>query len=334
MNPNSSPLSSPDLPSSAGEPLPPQKRPTRRQVIFGAAGAAIVLGVGIPTALATLTRPGTPGTTGASQAASPGQTAPLAPAAPVADGLLVPALLAAHPFTAAHRGGSRDWPEMSLLAYRNSVAAHVNALEMSLARTSDGVWFGLHDATLDRTSGTTGFVAAEHTWAEVERHKIRASLTLDHSQSEQPYLKFETLVKEFGSTHTIFVDPKATDSRYFAELLQLMAKLVANPTKTFIAKSYCTGRTWAGVARAAGYTTWGFYYGKDLDSKPGLLELTQDAWSLLGLDFEASDTNWAALRATGKPIVGHIIPSKAAEKRVLREGAQGLMISGVREVLG
>ncbi|MFP3435407.1 hypothetical protein SB781_37230, partial [Paraburkholderia sp. SIMBA_061] len=79
---------------------------------------------------------------------------------------------------------------------------------ISLARTSDGVWFGLHDETLDRTSGTSGFVAADHTWAEVQTHLISSAETNDPTQAPQPYLRFDELVEAYGSTHTIFVDPK------------------------------------------------------------------------------------------------------------------------------
>jgi glycerophosphoryl diester phosphodiesterase len=54
-------------------------------------------------------------------------------------------LLDTRPFYVAHRGGSADWPEQSMLAYRSAVACGVDALEVSLARSADGVWFGLHD---------------------------------------------------------------------------------------------------------------------------------------------------------------------------------------------
>ena len=51
--------------------------------------------------------------------------------------------------------------EDSIHAYRQSVAHGYRALEISVARSADGVWFGLHDTTLDRTSGTVGFAADE-----------------------------------------------------------------------------------------------------------------------------------------------------------------------------
>ncbi|CAN5142584.1 hypothetical protein BH09ACT1_BH09ACT1_22490 [soil metagenome] len=280
---------------------------SRRTVILGAIGAAVVLGAGIPVTLRLLDQP---------------------------TGKLVTPLLASKPFYAAHRGGSLDWPEMSLYAYQQAVAHGVDALEMSLARTSDGVWFGLHDPTLDRTSGTDDFIAAEHTWAEVKQHRILAQNTVDHRQPSRPYLKFETLVEAYGSTHTIFVDPKVVDAKYYPELFALMTKLVDEPKETFIAKGYGFLPAWAEAASAEGLQTWGYYYGAEIEAESDRLISTQGSWSILGLDFEATAADWKLVRSYGKPVIGHIIPSKAAAKTALGHGARGLMVSGVTQVLG
>ncbi|MEV8213205.1 glycerophosphodiester phosphodiesterase family protein [Leifsonia sp. NPDC077715] len=248
------------------------------------------------------------------------------------DGLLVPELVKRAGFTVAHRGGSRDWPEMSLEAYRNSVALGVNALEMSLARTSDGVWFGLHDATLDRTSGTSGFVAADHTWKEVQRYRITAAGTDRPGQAPQPYLRFEDLVAAYGTTHTIFVDPKVVPTEHLGELFTLMAK-VENPTRTFVAKGYCTAQAWPVDARARGYQTWGYYYGAELAADPELYAKTQARWTWLGLDYQGGEPAWAQFTASGKPVLAHIVPTRAAADTALRLGANGLVVSGVQEVL-
>ncbi|MGH1526331.1 glycerophosphodiester phosphodiesterase [Leifsonia sp. L25] len=248
------------------------------------------------------------------------------------DGLLVPDLIKRAGFTVAHRGGSRDWPEMSMEAYRSSVARGVNALEISLARTSDGVWFGLHDETLDRTSGTSGFVASEHTWAEVRRHRITAAGTTDPHQATQPYLRFEDLVRAYGRSHTIFVDPKVVPSEHFAELFALMGK-VEHPTRTFVAKGYCTAGAWPVDARARGYETWGYYYGAELAADPTQFARTQERWTWLGLDYNGGDEAWRSFTAGAKPVLAHIVPSRAAADTALRLGANGLVVSGVREVL-
>jgi hypothetical protein len=252
-------------------------------------------------------------------------------------GKLVTPLLAADPFTVAHRGGSEDWPEMSMEAYRDSVARHVDALEISLARTVDGVWFGLHDDTLDRTSGTQGFVASEHTWNEVQQHRITVrppAVPAKAKVEPQPYLRLEELIDAYGSTHAIFVDPKSAPYRYYADLLAIMESGVKNPSETFIAKSYCDVMPWADAARQRGYKSWGFYYGATMKASPTQLETTQSHWDLLGLDYNAPAAAWDEMRQYQKPIIGHVIPNKAAAREARSMGAQGLMISGIVDVLG
>jgi hypothetical protein len=286
---------------------PGTRRPSRRAVLAGAAGAAVLVGAGVPIALRLTSRP---------------------------RGRLVPALLEGAPFHVAHRGGSRNWPEMSLQAYRNAVETGVDALEVSLARTSDGVWFGLHDETLDRTSGTSGLRAAEQTWAQVSALRIRPPGDGPAGQAPQPYLRFEQLAAAYAATHTIFVDPKLAGGKHFPELLDLMDRSVERPRDSFVAKYYCTGRTWPDLARRRGYRTWGYYYGKEIEDGTTPLAETQERWDLLGLDVEASPEAWRSVLALGKPVVGHVIGNRPDADRALAAGARGLMVSGVREVLG
>ncbi|MCI0157176.1 hypothetical protein KNO15_10765 [Leifsonia shinshuensis] len=234
--------------------------------------------------------------------------------------------------TVAHRGGSRDWPEMSMLGYANSAKLGAQALEISLARTKDGVWFGLHDPTLDRTSGTTDFVAADHTWQEVSQYRITAAQTTNPAQPAQPYLRFEELVDAFAASRVIYVDPKIVPAQHHPELFAMMARAPA-PTRTFVAKGYCTATEWAQEASRRGYPTWGYYYAADLHSDPHLLESTQSRWTTLGLDYTASPAVWKRVKAYGKPVLAHVVPDAAAAQRALQRGAAGIVASGVREVL-
>lgn len=283
-----------------------KRRPSRRAVIGGVAGIAGLTAIGVPTVLYLARR----------------------------SGKLVTPLLASSPFYIAHRGGSANWPEMSLYAYRNAVDRRVDALEVSLARTSDGVWFGLHDRTLDRTSGTTDFVAAEHSWAEVQEHSITAAGTDDPNQAAQPYMRFEALIEAHGTTHTIFVDPKWTSPEHYPELLDIMDASLENPAETFIAKFYCTGDKWAAAARDRGFTTWGYYYAAEIEADTALLPSTQQRWDILGMDYDGSSSAWEDAAAYDKPIIGHIVPSDAAAATAISKGATGLMVSGVVEVVG
>ncbi|NRD27112.1 glycerophosphodiester phosphodiesterase family protein [Frigoribacterium sp. VKM Ac-2836] len=296
----------------------PRSRVSRRTVLLGAGGLAVLgtIGTGVALRSARLTEEA--------------QVTSTPPARPV------DALRAARPATVAHRGGSLDWPEMSMFAYRRSVEAGVDGLEMSLARTSDGVWFGLHDETLDRTSGTTGFVASEHTWAEVERQRISAAETSDPTQSDQPYARFDEIVREFGREHALFVDPKYVAARFYPELFEIARTQLgtADLTQTLVGKGYCTQTEWGDLVRAEGCQTWGYYYADELADDPELLTRTSGSWTLLGLDWSAPAATWATMAATGKPVYGHIVPDLADAHTALDQGAVGLVVSGVAEVVG
>ena len=249
-------------------------------------------------------------------------------------GRLVDDLLTGDPFFIAHRGGSSDWPEMSGFAYANAVDRGADALEISLARSSDGVWFGLHDRTLDRTSGTDEFVAAEHPWESISQFEITASTTGDPAQPARRYLRFEQLIEAHSATHTIFVDPKHVSPVFYPELLDIMDAAADDPTNVFIAKYYCTGLEWATAARARGYLTWGYYYTQGLEENSGLLSATESYWDILGVDIGGSDDGWNTVVDTGKPVIGFIARTGADADRALARGARGVMVGGVEAVLG
>ena len=56
----------------------------------------------------------------------------------------------------AHRGGSEEWPENTLLAFQKSVELGCDAIETDLHQTKDGEFVIFHDETLERTTNGTG----------------------------------------------------------------------------------------------------------------------------------------------------------------------------------
>ena len=240
----------------------------------------------------------------------------------------VTAMLASAPFYVAHRGGSLNWPEMSLFAYSQSAFWGVGALEVSLARTSDGVWFGLHDDSLDRTSGTSGFVAANHTWAEVQTHQITAADTTDTSQPTRPYMRWEELMEAYYDTHVIVVDPKHATA-FASELLDMMDAQPGTSTDRFIGKYYGVSSSWATQTSARGYKTWGYFYQVDSPN----FATYQGYWDILGMDYNADQSTWTTILSYGKPVIAHTIPHGAAASTALSLGASGMMVSGVQEVI-
>ncbi|MCB8943487.1 MAG: glycerophosphodiester phosphodiesterase [Ardenticatenaceae bacterium] len=56
----------------------------------------------------------------------------------------------------AHRGGSGLWPENTMLAFEKAVALGVDALEMDIHSTADGVLVVSHDPDVDRVTNGQG----------------------------------------------------------------------------------------------------------------------------------------------------------------------------------
>jgi glycerophosphoryl diester phosphodiesterase len=60
----------------------------------------------------------------------------------------------------AHRGGWGLWPQHTLDGYQRAVDLRVDALELDVRRTADGIMVVFHDRTVDRVTDGTGRVDA------------------------------------------------------------------------------------------------------------------------------------------------------------------------------
>lgn len=239
----------------------------------------------------------------------------------------------------AHRGGSRNYKEMTLRGYTQSLIAAARALEVSIARTSDGIYFGLHDDTLNRTTPSlaANYRPAEHTWAEISQLKQTAPATNDTRFGDDVYWRFSDLL-QYHTTTTYFVDPKVIGSQYWDEFLNYLLTF-PNATNTFVIKYFHTATALALKARALGFKTWGYAYQADVDgTNPLQLSETAYAWTYIGMDYQANDDAWTTtLTIAGRNnqlIIGHICPTLAAAQRCVEQGAAGVMCSGINEVIG
>jgi len=229
-------------------------------------------------------------------------------------------MLAEEVFYVAHRGGSANWPELSMRAFTNAAWWGAGALEVSLNRTTDGVWYGLHDQTLDRTSGTNNLAGNTLTWAQVQQYQINGA---------EPYMRWEQLVEAYAHTHVFFVDPKYRQSTHRTEFLSMVENDIG--TDRAVIKYSGTALGLAADAESRGFHRWGYYYQGEYDS--GVMASTQSAWSILGMAYNASAPAWAAVMGYGKPVMGHIVATPAQATTALSRGAHGLMVSGVLSII-
>ncbi|MFW5684241.1 MAG: glycerophosphodiester phosphodiesterase [Spirochaetota bacterium] len=128
----------------------------------------------------------------------------------------------------AHQGGNHLWPDNTMPAFRNAVEMGVDALELDVHSTADGVLVVIHDETVDRTTNGSGLVK-ELTLAEIRG--LDAAWNWPHhvETDEYPYrgqgIKIPTLeevLREFPDVPMAIeikqADPPIVEP--FGELLQ------------------------------------------------------------------------------------------------------------------
>jgi glycerophosphoryl diester phosphodiesterase len=82
--------------------------------------------------------------------------------------------LPSKPVVMAHQGGAGLWPSNTLYAFERAAAMQVDALEMDIHSTADGVIVVRHDATVDSTTDGSGAI---HGYTLAELKKLDAGYT-------------------------------------------------------------------------------------------------------------------------------------------------------------
>jgi glycerophosphoryl diester phosphodiesterase len=95
-------------------------------------------------------------------------------------------LPAVRPLVIAHRGGQYIFPENTLAAFTAAAKLGVDALEMDVHRTADGVPVVIHDETVDRTTDGTGRVE-QFTLAELKRLDAGYRFSPPGREGEHPF---------------------------------------------------------------------------------------------------------------------------------------------------
>lgn len=201
------------------------------------------------------------------------------------------------PLYVAHRGESSDYVEMSMDAYAHAAAWNPNlAMEVSVWRTSDGVWVNSHDQTTGRIFGTNIDIPS-NTWASMS--------SLVSTVGGQPICRLTDVLDLYGSNRILFIDNKGdTNVTAFLDLLDSYAGATR-----YVVKGFNTQAATPAAARLRGYWTWGYYYDADVPN----LGTTGPRWDLLGMDITGTTANWNTMHATGKLVLGHT-PATAADK--------------------
>lgn len=242
-------------------------------------------------------------------------------------------LLAKPGFKVAHRMGSLNWPEHSMKGATQSLLRQVDALEFSVAKTLDGVWFGLHDATLDRTSGVTGNInPTTLTWAQIQAtYQTISAITDDPSQPNEPYVKLTDILARYPGV-PMFIDPKNLPFNEMVALFQWLKDNIPNATDLYVLKYYYDYTSLKTAVMNLGFKSWGYLYTADI-SNANFATYAQ-GWTWLGLEASATQANWDLVKAQNPKVLVHICQNLAAYQSGISKGAVGAMVSGVKQVMG
>ena len=220
-------------------------------------------------------------------------------------------------FLIAHRGGSVSWPEASMRAYTNAVMFGVGALEVSCQKTKDGVWFLNHDRTLQRVDKSAPDTpVTEMTWGEIQKYTTIG----------EPFMTVEEYFAAYGSSHITVLDPK-----YSAAEWQELKKFFPSDAQGRIIWKFSIDAGWlANQWKSDGWKCWGYSYPDQVTD--GRINEWHKPWDYIGMSWEASDEVWRRTTALGKPVWGHICPTRQAYDDALAKGAVGCMVSGVANI--
>lgn len=104
----------------------------------------------------------------------------------------------------AHRGWRGRYPENTMLSFQQAAALGVDALEMDIHSTADGVLVVFHDDTLERTTNGRGPIHAL-TWAELQQLDAGYNWTNDGGQT-YPFRGQGLTVPALSEIFTAFPD--------------------------------------------------------------------------------------------------------------------------------
>lgn len=245
----------------------------------------------------------------------------------------VSSLLKTDPFYVAHRGGGGNWPEMTAYAYAQAAKIpDLQALEISVCLTSDGVLVCSHDPTTTRVTGVP-YTIAEQDWPTLSALQVLGTRTTDPNQPARSFTRFDEVFEAYSRNFVLFVEPKVREA---VEPLRKLLAAQAQPERV-VWKSWITSPDFA-PARQHGFTTWAYVL-----NQPSHLgeNLTRYAASpdidMLGAPRDQSDAFAGAVvdaaRQNGKSTIMWNITSDEERTRALGLGCRGLMTSNVKELM-
>ena len=228
--------------------------------------------------------------------------------------------LGRRPFYISHRLGGAEYPEFTERGLRASLDAGFKALELSVRRCASGEFVLIHDWVTSRTVPGTDYQIWNTPWSTLK--------TL--SQASGPFMTLEDALGSVPGDVVLAIDHKVTSDKPTASqgdleaeealFALLEARLGVTATKRVLWKHFCKAGS-VERAKARGYRTMCMLYSNEL------ADADLSAWDVLGMEWNAPEDAWATLRATGRPLVAHIVTNTSQVATAMGKGASGFMAS-------
>lgn len=237
---------------------------------------------------------------------------------PAPTGAVVDRFLASKPFYVAHRLGGTEYPEFTQKGLTESLKAGFKALELSVRRCSTGEFVLIHDWVTTRTVPGTDYQIWNTPW----------SVLSGLQQASGGFLRLTDVVNQVGDDIVLAIDHKVTSGKQVGSQGDMDSEnalfdyldTIPNAKDRVLIKQFVNGGV-ASRAKAKGYKSMCMMYpnevaGADLSS-----------FDVLGMEWNAEQGVWDTLKATGRPLIAHIITTQQQADIALARGATGLMAS-------
>lgn len=240
------------------------------------------------------------------------------PPPPAPTGSVVDRFLASKPFYVAHRLGGTEYPEFTQKGLTESLRAGFKALELSVRRCASGEFVLIHDWVTTRTVPGTDYQIWNTPWSTLSGLQ----------QASGGFMRLTDVVNHVGSDIVLAIDHKVTSSKPTGSQgdmdseKQLFDYLdtIPNAKDRVLIKQFVNGGV-AARAKAKGYKSMCMMYPNEVAGADLSL------FDVLGMEWNAEQSVWDTLKATGKPLIAHIITTKQQADMALARGATGLMAS-------
>lgn len=237
---------------------------------------------------------------------------------PAPTGSVVDRFLASKPFYVAHRLGGTEYPEFTQKGLTESLKAGFKALELSVRRCATGEFVLIHDWVTTRTVPGTEYQIWNTPWSTL------AGL----QQASGGFLRLTDVVNQVGDDIVLAIDHKVTSSKATGSQGDMDSEkalfdyldTIPHAKDRVLIKQFVNGGI-AGRAKEKGYKSMCMMYPNEVAGA----DLSK--FDVLGMEWNAEQGVWDTLKATGKPLIAHIITTQQQVDTALARGATGLMAS-------